>query len=120
MVKACGDQVQAALGLFVRHLGFMRLSRLWARSMQRKPIVAIIGTTGAGKSRLGVDIARACNGEVINADAMQVYRGLDVLTNKITLEEMKGVSHHLLGFKEPGDEYVVGHWIADAMAKVCA
>lgn len=83
-----------------------------------KSIVAIVGTTGAGKSRLAVDIARAFNGEVINADAMQVYRGLDIITNKITHDEMHGVPHHLLGCKAPGEEYVVGHWVSDAVQLV--
>ena len=83
-----------------------------------KSIVAIVGTTGAGKSRLAVDIARAFNGEVINADAMQVYRGLDIITNKITHDEMHGVPHHLLGCKAPGEEYVVGHWVSDTVQLV--
>ena len=83
-----------------------------------KAIVAIVGTTGAGKSRLAVDIARAFNGEVINADAMQVYRGLDIITNKITHDEMYGVPHHLLGCKVPGEEYVVGNWVSDTLQLV--
>ena len=83
-----------------------------------KSIVAIVGTTGAGKSRLAVDIARTFNGEVINADAMQVYRGLDIITNKITHDEMHGVPHHLLGCKAPGEEYVVGHWVSDTIQLV--
>jgi tRNA dimethylallyltransferase len=83
-----------------------------------KPIVAIVGTTGAGKSSLAVDIARTFKGEVINADAMQVYQGLDIITNKITHDEMHGVPHHLLGCKVPGEEYVVGHWVSDTIQLV--
>lgn len=83
-----------------------------------KSIVAIIGTTGSGKSRLAVDIARTFKGEVINADAMQVYRGLETITNKITHDERCGVPHHLLGCKMPGEEYVVGHWVSDAVQLV--
>ena len=83
-----------------------------------KSIVAIVGTTAAGKSRLAVDIARAYKGEVINADAMQVFRGLDIITNKITHDAMRGVPHHLLGCKVPGEEYVVGHWVSDAIQLV--
>jgi len=83
-----------------------------------KSIVAIVGTTGAGKSRLAVDIARTFKGEVINADAMQVYRGLDIITNKFTHDEMYGVPHHLLGCKVPGEEYVVGHWVSDTIQLV--
>ena len=84
----------------------------------RKSIVAVIGTTGAGKSRLAVDIARAFNGEVINADAMQVYRGLDIITNKFPHDARCGVPHHLLGCKPPGDEYVVGHWVSETVRLV--
>ena len=83
-----------------------------------KSIVAIVGTTGAAKSRLAVDIARTFKGEVINADAMQVYRGLEIITNKITHDEMCGVPHHLLGCRMPGEEYVVGHWVSDAVQLV--
>ena len=86
-----------------------------------KSIVAIVGTTAAGKSRLAVDIARTFKGEVINADAMQVYRGLDTTTNKIAHDERRGVPHHLLGCKMPGEEYIVGHWVSDAIQLVsCA
>lgn len=51
--------------------------------------------------------------EVINADSMQVYRGLDVITNKVTVDEMRGVPHHLLGFKGIGEQYTVHEWIKD-------
>jgi len=83
-----------------------------------RSIVAIMGTTGAGKSPLAVDIARTFKGEVINADAMQVYRGLNTITNKITHGAMRGVPHHLLGCKVPGEEYVVGHWVSDTIRLV--
>ena len=52
---------------------------------------------------------------MINADAMQVYRGLDIITNKMPLDERLGVEHDLMGFKEPGEQYVVGEWIRDAL-----
>ncbi|KAK7700595.1 tRNA dimethylallyltransferase, mitochondrial [Botryosphaeria dothidea] len=68
-----------------------------ARSRPQKPVIAVIGATGTGKSQLAVEIARRFNGEIINSDAMQLYEGLPVITNKITDEEMKGVPHHLLG-----------------------
>ncbi|KAF2851592.1 tRNA isopentenyltransferas-like protein [Plenodomus tracheiphilus IPT5] len=62
-----------------------------------KPLVAIVGATGTGKSNLAVEIARRFDGEIINGDAMQLYRGLPIITNKITPDESKGVPHHLLG-----------------------
>ena len=64
-------------------------------------VVYVVGPTGSGKSRLGIDIARACNGEVINADAMQMYRGLDVACAKVPVPERLGLAHHLLSFLPP-------------------
>ncbi|ORY79368.1 IPP transferase-domain-containing protein [Leucosporidium creatinivorum] len=78
-------------------------------SSPKPPLVAVVGTTGVGKSLLGVELARAL------AD---VYRGLDVITNKATAEEMNGVPHHLMGFLSPGEEYRVGEFQSDALAKI--
>ncbi|KAI5304875.1 hypothetical protein KEM55_009234, partial [Ascosphaera atra] len=61
-----------------------------------EPLIAVVGSTGTGKSQLAVDLASRFNGEVINADAMQTYRGLPITTNQITREEMNGVPHHLI------------------------
>ncbi|MFG3260243.1 tRNA (adenosine(37)-N6)-dimethylallyltransferase MiaA [Streptomyces sp. NPDC048172] len=60
------------------------------------PVVAVVGPTAAGKSDLGVFLARELGGEVINADSMQLYRGMDIGTAKLTVEERQGVPHHLL------------------------
>ena len=60
------------------------------------PIVAVVGATATGKSDLAVALAARLDGEVVNADAMQLYRGMDIGTAKITAEEMRGVPHHLL------------------------
>ena len=59
-------------------------------------VIAVVGPTAAGKSDLGVAIARALNGEVVNADSMQLYRGMDIGTAKLTTGERQGVPHHLL------------------------
>ena len=70
----------------------------------RRAVVFVIGTTGAGKSKLAVDLALQVEAtlgigcEIINADVMQMFKGLDIITNKVTLEEQRGVPHHLLGF----------------------
>ncbi|KAJ4832170.1 tRNA dimethylallyltransferase 2 [Turnera subulata] len=68
-------------------------------------VVVIMGPTGSGKSKLAIDLATHFPVEVINADSMQVYRGLDVLTNKVPLHEQKGVPHHLLGTVSPVVEF---------------
>lgn len=60
------------------------------------PVVAVVGPTATGKSALGVALAKALGGEVVNADSMQLYRGLDIGTAKLTLAERDGVPHHLL------------------------
>src|ERR1700748_1615578 len=59
-------------------------------------LIAVVGATTAGKSDLAVDLALALDGEVINADSMQLYRGMDIGTAKLSLEERRGVPHHLL------------------------
>jgi tRNA dimethylallyltransferase len=59
-------------------------------------VIAVVGPTAAGKSDLGVALAQALNGEVVNADSMQLYRGMDIGTAKLTMEERRGVPHHLL------------------------
>jgi tRNA dimethylallyltransferase len=60
------------------------------------PVIAVVGPTGSGKSDLAVSLALELGGEVINADAMQFYRGMDIGTAKITMAERRGVPHHLL------------------------
>ncbi|ONI01085.1 hypothetical protein PRUPE_6G120800 [Prunus persica] len=73
---------------------------------EEKPkVVVIMGPTGSGKSKLAIDLASYFPIEVINADSMQVYNGLDVLTNKVPLHEQKGVPHHLLGTVSPNVEF---------------
>lgn len=59
-------------------------------------VLVVMGSTGAGKTQLGTELALRVNGEVINADAMQVYDELPIATNRATQEEMCGVPHHLL------------------------
>ncbi|KAI7303923.1 tRNA isopentenyltransferase-like protein [Hortaea werneckii] len=80
------------------------------------PLIAVIGATGTGKSQLAVELARRYNGEVINGDAMQLYSGLPIITNKITTEEQRGIPHHLLGcigLQEP--TWVVGTFVKRAV-----
>ncbi len=60
------------------------------------PVIAVVGPTAAGKSDLGVFLARELGGEVINADSMQLYRGMDIGTAKLSVQERQGVPHHLL------------------------
>ncbi|KAL1557658.1 tRNA dimethylallyltransferase [Salvia divinorum] len=68
-------------------------------------IVVIMGASGSGKSKLAIDVASHFPIEIISADSMQVYQGLDVLTNKVPFDEQKGVPHHLLGTICPNVEF---------------
>ncbi|KAG2417216.1 hypothetical protein HFD88_008435 [Aspergillus terreus] len=61
-----------------------------------EPLIAVVGATGTGKSKLAVDLATRFNGEIINGDAMQMYRGLPIITNQIPIEERNGIPHHLI------------------------
>jgi tRNA dimethylallyltransferase len=79
--------------------------------MKQKPkIIAVVGPTASGKSDLAVGIARAFSGEVISADSRQVYQGMDIGTGKITTEEMKGVTHHLLDVASPKRTFTVAQY----------
>lgn len=69
--------------------------------MALRKVLVVVGTTGAGKTKLSVDLAKAVGGEIINSDAMQLYRGLDIATAKASLQERDGVPHHLLDVVEP-------------------
>jgi len=78
----------------------------------------VVGPTGSGKSDLGVDLALALDGEVINADALQFYRGMDIGTAKITVEERKGVPHHLLDTMDVTEEASVADFQAECRAAI--
>lgn len=70
-------------------------------------VIVIVGPTGVGKTRMGIELAKKYNGEVINADSTQVYRGLDIATAKVTVSSMDGVVHHLLDIKSIDEDYTV-------------
>ena len=63
-----------------------------------KKIILLAGPTACGKSKLAIHLAKYINGEIINADSMQVYKEISILTSKPTAEETKFVNHHLYGF----------------------
>ncbi|KAK6611112.1 hypothetical protein H4I96_02710 [Botrytis cinerea] len=69
-----------------------------ARAVPKNPLIFVLGATGTGKSQLAIDLAKRFNGEIINGDAVQMYEGLPIITNKVTVEEQNGIPHHLLGF----------------------
>ncbi|XP_076671668.1 tRNA dimethylallyltransferase isoform X4 [Andrena cerasifolii] len=77
------------------------LSEFGVVDMSRVPILAILGSTGCGKSRLAIELARRFSGEIISADSMQVYNGLDIVTAKVTNEERAMAAHHMLDVVDP-------------------
>ena len=70
-----------------------------------RTIIGITGTTSVGKSEVAVKLAKLLNSEVVSADSMQIYKGMDIGTAKITLEEMDGVVHHMIDAVEPNCNY---------------
>ena len=71
------------------------------------PLICIIGPTAVGKTALSIGLAKAFDGEIISADSRQVYKGMDVGTDKITEEEMDGVPHHMIDIVEPDEDFTV-------------
>jgi tRNA dimethylallyltransferase len=84
----------------------------------RQPVIAVVGPTGSGKSDLAVELALELNGEVINADSMQFYRGMDIGTAKITMDERRGVPHHLLDTLDVTEEASVSDFQRESRAAI--
>ncbi len=82
--------------------------------MKKKPIIVITGPTASGKTDLSIKIAKYFNSGIINADSMQIYNGLDVISAAPTKEEKSAVPHYLFGFKGLNEEYSVGEYVSDA------
>jgi len=70
-------------------------------------VLCVVGPTAVGKTRLGVALAKTFNGEVISGDSMQIYKGMDIGTAKVTEEETEGIPHHLIDVKRPDETYSV-------------
>lgn len=73
-------------------------------------VMAIVGPTASGKTALGIELAKAFNGEIINGDSMQIYRDMSIGTAKVKPEEMAGVTHHLLDIKDPEEPFSVAEY----------
>lgn len=76
-------------------------------SKELPKIITIVGTNASGKSSLGIELAKSFNGEIISADSRQIYKGFDLCCGKVTAEEAKIVSHHLLDVKDIGERFSV-------------
>ncbi|XP_014498614.1 tRNA dimethylallyltransferase 9 isoform X1 [Vigna radiata var. radiata] len=81
---------------------------------KKEKVIVISGPTGSGKSRLALELAKSLNGEIVSADSVQVYRGLDVGSAKPSPDERKEVPHHLVDILHPSEDYSVGQFFEDA------
>lgn len=82
------------------------------------PIIAIVGPTATGKTKLSIELAKHLNGEVISADSIQIYKDIDIASAKPSVEERKDIQHHLMDFLNVKSEFSVSRYVE--MAKECA
>ena len=83
-----------------------------------KKVIVIAGPTAVGKTALSVSLAQRIDGEVVSADSMQIYKGLDIGTAKPTTQEMQGVVHHMMNVCEPWEKYSVADYVDEAIAAI--
>lgn len=81
-------------------------------------IIVVVGPTGVGKTKLSVELAKKYNAEIINADSMQVYKGLDIATAKIKEHEKEGIAHHLFDICNVDETYTVFDYQKDCRSKI--
>lgn len=77
-------------------------------------IIAIVGPTGVGKTKMSIALAKKYNAEIISSDSMQIYRKMDIGTAKVTKSEMNGITHHMIDIKDVNDDYSVYDYQKDA------
>lgn len=92
--------------------------RMMSEADSKNRIYAIAGPTCSGKTALGVELALRVNGEVVNFDSVQIYRGVHVATAKPSEEEKRGVPHHLIDYVDPNIDYTAGDWARDALTVI--
>lgn len=82
------------------------------------PLIVVCGPTASGKTSLGIALAKHYNGEIISADSMQIYKGMDIATAKPTEDEQQGIAHHLINYIEPTQSYSVADYVKSAHNKI--
>lgn len=82
--------------------------------MQKIKVIAVVGPTASGKTALAVAIAKKYNGEIVSADSMQIYKGMNIASAKPTDEEKQGIVHHLIDCKNLDERYSVGQFVNEA------
>ena len=86
--------------------------------MEQKKIILLAGPTASGKSKLAIKLAQHLNGEIINADSMQIYKEISILTSKPNPQDTKIVKHHLYGFNSVKKKFSTGHWLKMVIKKI--
>lgn len=81
-------------------------------------VLAVVGPTASGKTKLAVELAKKFNGEIVSADSMQIYKDMQIATAKPTKEEMCGIKHYLMDFLQPDKSYSVGQYVLDAQKAI--
>ena len=84
----------------------------------KSKIILISGPTASGKSKFAISLAKNINGEIINADSMQVFKELKILTARPNLKDTNKIKHHLYGYKSVKENYSVGDWLKDSKIKI--
>ena len=84
----------------------------------KSKIILIAGPTASGKSEFAIKIAKKINGEIINADSMQVYKQLKILTARPKKIDQKNITHHLYGFQNVKKNFSTGNWLKLATKKI--
>jgi tRNA dimethylallyltransferase len=84
------------------------------QSSSKTPLIAVVGPTASGKSDLGIGLAERLDGEIVNCDSVQVYRGVNVATAKVPVEERRGIPHHLIDIVEPTINFTAVAWAEEA------
>ena len=83
----------------------------------KSKIILIYGPTASGKSNFAIKLARKINGEIINADSMQVYKEFKILTARPKIKEYKNIKHHLYGFLSVKKDFSTGNWLKLTLKK---
>ena len=85
---------------------------------QEKKVILLAGPTASGKSKLAIKLAQYFDGEIINADSMQIYKEISILTSKPNSQDIKAIKHHLYGFKSVKKKFSTGHWLKLVVKKI--
>jgi len=85
---------------------------------QEKKAILLAGPTASGKSKLAIKLAQYFDGEIINADSMQIYKEISILTSKPDSQDIKAIKHHLYGFNSVKKKFSTGHWLKLVVKKI--